>query len=63
MFDVKFGQLILLLEEGFSLLFGEVLLVVGVAAEGHLIVRVLGFLLMENVFLSIRPVGVILSID
>jgi len=62
-FDVKFGQLILLLEEGFSLLFGEVLLVVGVAAEGHLIVRVLGLLLMENVFLSIRPVGVILSID
>lgn len=60
---MQFGQLRLLLEQGLSLLLSEVLLVVGVAAEGLLIVRILGLLLVENVFLSVRPVGVILSVD
>jgi hypothetical protein len=52
----------LLLEESFSLLFSEVFLVVRVTTEGDLVVRVLGMLLMEDIFLAIGPVRIVLGI-
>lgn len=60
---VQVLELFLLLQEGSSLFFIEVLLVVGVPAEGNLIVRILRVFLMEDVFLAISPVGIILSVD
>jgi hypothetical protein len=55
-------QLSLLLEESFSLLFSEVFLVVRVTTEGDLVVGVLGMLLMEDIFLAIGPVRIVLGV-